>query len=216
MWPLQIVFSLRLDSSIKNRIQGNGFDRNRLLHETEEELAATCRSPIVESEGELVRNAGNGNIPAITVGSGIPPRLHRLRNSLPAPPGLWGIPLPLPAYYMLGSPESGRYSSPSHPVSRSISLRRQTFPNKEIRIGLRRMVTRIHKAIKFTPAPNSPEGTHRASFQSRARPCSACCVSQRLQAAEGSARSSRERARDRGVSVESTATRRPRLEVEYP
>lgn len=75
MWPLQIVFSLRLDSSIKNRIQGNGFDRNRLLHETEEELAATCRSPIVESEGELVRNAGNGNIPAITVGSGIPPRL---------------------------------------------------------------------------------------------------------------------------------------------
>ena len=77
---------------------------------------------MVESEGELVRNAGNGNVPAITAGSGIPPRLlgYEIR-------------------------------SPSNLVSRSISLRRQTFPNKEIRIGLRRMVTRIHKAIKFTP-----------------------------------------------------------------
>jgi len=47
----------------------------------------------------------------------------------------------------VGSPESGRYCSPSNLVYRSISLRRQTFPTKEIRIGLRRMLTRIHKAV---------------------------------------------------------------------
>jgi hypothetical protein len=70
------------------------------------------------------------------------------------------------------------------------------------------MVTRIHKAVKFTPAPNSPN----EPIEVFSKPCEAVLILVRVatpSSSRGSARSSRERARDRGVSVESTATRRP-------
>jgi hypothetical protein len=40
---------------MKNMAQGHRFDRDCLLHKTEEELAAALGSSPVESEGELVQ-----------------------------------------------------------------------------------------------------------------------------------------------------------------
>jgi hypothetical protein len=48
-------FRFRLGSGVKNMIQGYWFDRDGLLHETEEELAAAFGPSAVESEGELVQ-----------------------------------------------------------------------------------------------------------------------------------------------------------------
>ena len=104
---------------------------------------------MVESEGEFVRNPGNGNIPAIAVGSGIPPRLlgYEIRFQPRQFSGVFLYHCPQTACW-------GHLNQADTPLQLS-GIQVSTFPTKEMRIGLRRMVTRIHKAVKFTPAPNS-------------------------------------------------------------
>ena len=104
---------------------------------------------MVESEGELTATQATETFQPYAVGSGIPPRLlgHEIFQ-LRQVSGVFLYHCPHTTCWSRLNQADTAFPAIWYP---GLSVRGVKPPTKEIRIGLRRMVTRIHKAIKFTP-----------------------------------------------------------------